>query len=68
MNWVGSLSLHFVNNYLSGLKDFGMCFEALMEKLGFETTLRETQDQLESYDREIEAQEISLYYQVSCVT
>lgn len=41
-----------------------MCFEAMMDKLGFETILVETQDQLESYDREIEEQEIALYYQV----
>lgn len=47
-----------------GLKDYCMCFEALMEKLGFEMTLRQTQEQLEDCGQEIEAQEIALYYQV----
>lgn len=47
-----------------GLKDFGVCFEVLMERLGFEDTLRETQQQLENYDKEIAAQEVTLYYQV----
>lgn len=47
------------------LKDFGMCFEALMEKLGFESMLRQTQQQIESYDQEIEEQELALYFQVN---